>query len=61
MHNIGLLYETIISSMQEGYAYPKALSAELHNIGFQGIWMLDRGINVEKGHDVYDSKIEMDV
>ena len=47
--------------MQEGFADPKALSAELHNVGFKGIWMLDPGIKVEKGYDVYDSGTELDV
>ncbi|XP_024376323.1 uncharacterized protein [Physcomitrium patens] len=39
---------------------PKALSDELHSIGFKGIWMLDPGIKAEKGWDVYDSGTEVD-
>ncbi|KAG0504780.1 hypothetical protein M758_N018300 [Ceratodon purpureus] len=46
---------------KEVFPDSKALSDDLHNIGFKGIWMLDPGIKVEKGYDVYDSGTELDV
>ncbi|KAG0617198.1 hypothetical protein M758_5G172100 [Ceratodon purpureus] len=44
-------------------AFPdaKALSNQLHSIGFKGIWMLDPGIKVEDNYEVYESGNEADV
>lgn len=44
-------------------AFPdaKALCNELHSIHFKGIWMLDPGIKVEDGYEIYDSGTEADV
>jgi len=47
--------------MQVKFQDPEALSNELHNIGFKGVWMLDPGIKAEKGYEVYDSGSELDV
>jgi len=47
--------------MQDKFGDPKALSNDLHNIGFKGIWMLDPGIKVEKGYEAYDTGSELDV
>lgn len=47
--------------MQEAFPDPKALSDELHSIGFKGIWMLDPGIKVERGYEAYDTGSDLDV
>ncbi|PRQ19143.1 putative alpha-glucosidase [Rosa chinensis] len=40
---------------------PKSLVKDLHQNGFQAIWMLDPGIKVEDGYFVYDSGSKTDV
>lgn len=47
--------------LQERFPDPKSLITDLHQIGFNGIWMLDPGIKSEKGYFVYDSGSERDV
>lgn len=47
--------------MQVKFQDPTALSKELHDIGFKGIWMLDPGIAVEKGYEAYDTGSELNI
>lgn len=47
--------------MQANFPNPTSLSSQLHRAGFKGIWMLDPGIKVEEGYEVYESGSEANV
>lgn len=46
---------------QERFPDPKSLVKDLHQAGFNAIWMLDPGIKYEEGYFVYDSGSERDI
>jgi len=40
---------------------PEALNDDLHEMDFHSVWMIDPGIKLDPGYDVYDSGTERDV
>jgi alpha-glucosidase len=40
---------------------PRETNEYLHSLGFKGVWMIDPGVKVEQGYDVYDSGTERNV
>ncbi|XP_043806992.1 alpha-glucosidase 2 isoform X2 [Manihot esculenta] len=46
---------------QERFPDPQSLVKDLHDIGFNAVWMLDPGIKCEEGYFVYDSGSKIDV
>ena len=47
--------------LQDRFPDPKGLADELHSKGFNGIWMLNPGIHIDKGYAAYNNGSEEDV
>lgn len=45
----------------EQFPDPAALNDWLDTIGFSNVWMIDPGVKMEQGYEVYDSGVEHDV
>ncbi|MFW6219103.1 MAG: TIM-barrel domain-containing protein [Bacteroidota bacterium] len=45
----------------ERFPNPEKLNNYLHDMGYKAVWMIDPGIKVENGYDVYDSGQENNV